>query len=64
MEGDGLARALRRRFRALGERPPSDFRVVCSTELPADLPTRGSLVTVTAAFGMALAAEAIKAAMR
>ena len=64
VEGDGLARALRRRFRVLGERPPQSLRAVCSSEPPAAISARGSLMTVTAAFGMALAAEVIKAAMR
>ena len=64
VEGDGLARALRRRFKALGRRPASGFAAVCSTEPPAAIGVRGSVMPVTAAFGMALAAEVIKAAAR
>jgi len=60
VEGDGLARALRQRFKKLGRRPPGKFNVVCSSEPPARLEVRASLMQVTAAFGMALAAEAIR----
>ena len=60
VEGDGLARALRQRFKKLGRRPPRKFNVVCSSEPPARLEVRASLMQVTAAFGMALAAEAIR----
>ena len=60
VEGDGLARALRQRFKKLGCRPPRKFNVVCSSEPPARLEVRASLMQVTAAFGMALAAEAIR----
>lgn len=59
--GDGLARALRQRFKRLGVRPCGRFRCVCSTEPPAVLPTRASLMPVTAAFGLALAAEVVDA---
>ena len=58
--GDGLARALRQRFKKLGERPARKFFAVCSSELPAKIDVRGSLMQVTAVFGMALAAEAVK----
>jgi len=63
VEGDGLARALRRRFRTLGRFPASPFVCVCSTEPPvksADPTAKGSLMSVTATFGMCLAAEAVK----
>ena len=63
VEGDGLARALRQRFRKLGRFPASPFSCVCSTEPPAkpdDPASKGSLMTVTATFGMCLAAEAVK----
>ena len=63
VEGDGLARALRQRFKRLGRFPAAPFRCVCSTEPPAALPPgaeKGSLMTVTATFGMCLAAEALK----
>ena len=59
VEGDGLARALRQRFRKLGEFPKR-FDCVWSDERPIASSERGSIMPVTAAFGMALAAEAIK----
>ena len=61
VEGDGLAKALRNRFRKLGQFP-GKFPCVCSTEPPhasQSLP-RGSLMPVTATFGMCLAAEAMR----
>ena len=63
--GDGLARALRLRFRKMGRFPAAKFMCVTTRELPLrrpDLTTKGSLMPVTAAFGMALAAEVIKLA--
>ena len=66
VEGDGLARALRQRFRRLGRFPAAPFRCVCSTEAPRSVtesgggaPVKGSVMPVTCAFGMALAAEAL-----
>lgn len=64
VEGDGLARALRQRFKKLGRFPAAPFSCVCSTEPPVklmDSSEKGSLMTVTATFGMCLAAEAVKA---
>lgn len=64
VEGDGLARALRRRFRELGRFPTARFGCVWSREAPAAesaAGARGSLMTVTATFGMCLAAECIRA---
>ncbi len=65
VEGDGLARALRRRFKMLGRYPAASMRCVCSLEHPrgvaadgAALP-KGSVMPVTCAFGMALASEVI-----
>ena len=65
--GDGLARALRQRFRRLGRFPSARFDCVCSTEPPQPARTsaagavpKGSVMPVTCAFGMALAAEAVK----
>ncbi len=59
--GDGLARALRTQFKRLGVKPA--FRCVasdeCAREQGAD-GVKGSLMPVTCAFGMVLAAEAIK----
>ena len=67
VEGDGLARALRQRFKRLGRYPAAQFACVCSLELPRRIEPpsegmpapRGSVMTVTCAFGMALAAKAI-----
>ena len=61
--GDGLARALRQRFRKLGRFPAKHFNCVTTRELPRHLddPTvKGSLMPVTATFGMTLAAEVIR----
>ena len=58
VRGDGLARALRRRFRQLGEFPAKKFTCVWSDEPPAPLGAGGvlgSAVHVTAMFGFALA---------
>jgi len=60
IEGDGLARALRQRFRRLERFPSTKFTCVCSTELPLDREVKGSVMPVTCAFGMALAAEVVK----
>lgn len=59
VEGDGLARALRQRFRRLGRFPAVDFPCAVSREAPAAIETLGSMMPVTAAFGMALAARVI-----
>lgn len=58
VEGDGLARALRHRFREQGRALPK-FPCVWSAEPPLALESRGSVMTVTATFGMCLAATAI-----
>lgn len=73
--GDGLARALRQRFKRLGRFPSSTFlcaasteplQPVCAPQVTGPVPTRtgpvpkGSMMPVTCAFGMALAAEAIR----
>ncbi len=62
VEGDGLARALRQRFKKLNRFPAAPFSCVCSTEPPvAQLSpeVKGSIMPVTATFGMCLAADAI-----
>jgi len=53
VHGDGLARALRNRFRKSGEFPCRKFRCVWSDEPP--VAEAGTVVHVTAAFGLALA---------
>ena len=78
VEGDGLARALRQRFKKLGRFPAAKFSCVWSGEQPKESGPRslfctsgqetaspfsvgkGSLMQVTAVFGMCLASEAIK----
>ena len=73
VEGDGLARALRQRFKKLGRFPTAKFACVWSAERPGLLNTetqrhgegdqgvkaKGSVMPVTATFGMCLASEAI-----
>jgi len=72
VEGDGLAKALRQRFRRLQRFPAAKFPCVWSGEavrgagfsqaVGRPLPRsaeKGSLMTVTATFGMCLASEAI-----
>lgn len=68
VEGDGLARALRQRFKKLNRFPKGKFSCVWSGEPPFSTSTsdldlkrpKGSLMPVTATFGMCLASEAIK----
>lgn len=60
VEGDGLARALRQRFKRLGRWPARRFVCAVSTEPPLTGAVRGSVMCVTAAFGLALAAEVIR----
>ncbi len=59
VKGDGLARALRNRYKKSGAYPLGKIRCVHSTELPAkpsaDPSQRGSLMPVTATFGLTLA---------
>ena len=62
VEGDGLARALRQRFKRLGRFPAAKFTCVWSQEPPVGArETKGSWMPVTATFGMCLASEAVKA---
>ena len=60
VQGDGLARALRAKFRKSGDFPPRKFQCVYSDELPGDC-GKGSLVQVTAVFGFALAGLVVDA---
>lgn len=60
VQGDGLARALRNRFRKSGEFPARKFTCVWSDEPPrADA---GTVMHVTAAFGLALASLVVRKA--
>jgi len=54
--GDGLARALRGRFKRLSSRP-GEFTAVWSDEPPVAAEVRGSVMPVVAAFGMCMAAQ-------
>jgi len=70
VEGDGLAKALRQRFKKLQRFPAAKFPCVWSMEPSLQLKQsnnsntqtipKGSLMPVTATFGMCLASEAIK----
>ena len=66
VEGDPLARALRKRFKSLGAYPAKKFLCVFSDELPAAPHTvdgarvNGTVMHVTASFGLALASLIIK----
>ena len=63
VEGDGLAKALRQRFKKLGRYPAPKFNCVCSRETQMQGVSRDfkpSIMPVVCAFGMALAAEVIK----
>ena len=60
VQGDGLARALRARFRKSGEFPARKFTCVWSDEPPRA--EAGTVMHVTAAFGLALASLVIRTA--
>lgn len=72
VQGDGLARALRQRFKRNGSFPARDFTCVWSDEplenrgerRPEDGRANGSFMPVTAAFGLRLASLALDAAIR
>ena len=59
VQGDGLARALRNRFRKSGEFPCRKFTCVWSDEPPRA--EGGTVMHVTAAFGLALASLVVRA---
>ena len=59
VQGDGLARALRNRFRKSGEFPARKFTCVWSDEPPRT--ESGTVMHVTAAFGLALASLVVRA---
>lgn len=65
VEGDALARALRQRIKELAKSSPVpipkiDFLCAVSSEAPAPIVSLGSMMPVTAAFGLALASAVIK----
>lgn len=53
--GDGLARALRNNFKKNALFPKRDWMCVWSSEAPANLPVRGSILQTTGVFGFVLA---------
>jgi tRNA A37 threonylcarbamoyladenosine dehydratase len=65
VEGDGLAKALRTRFRRL-ERYPGKFECVWSDEPKVQCAgeDKGSVMQVTATFGMCLASAAVRAVLK
>lgn len=67
VEGDPLARSLRKQLRRQGRVPERPFLAVCSAELPREGRedgVNGSLVTVTAAFGLAMASLVLRDLVR
>lgn len=63
VQGDGLARAVRAALKKTGGIPARKFTCVCSDEPPV-CDGLGSVVTVTAAFGLALASLVVRDQMR
>ena len=63
VQGDGLARAVRAALKKTGGVPARKFTCVCSDEPPV-CDGLGSVVTVTAAFGLALASLVVRDQMR
>ena len=59
IKGDALAKAVRARMKRLDRHPSKKIRCVYSTEQAQKCETRGSLMQVTAAFGLTLASMVI-----
>ena len=59
VKGDSLARAVRERMKRLDRKPSKKIRCVYSTEQAQRCETRGSLMQVTAVFGLTLASMVI-----
>ena len=69
VEGDALARALRQRIKELAKRSPTplpkiDFLCAVSSETPAPIASLGSMMPVTAAFGLVLASAVVDGVCR
>lgn len=64
IKGDALARAVRERMKRLNRKPSKKIRCVYSTEQAQRCETRGSLMQVTAVFGLTLASMVITDCMR
>lgn len=60
IQGDALAKAVRARMKKLDRFPSKKVRCVYSTEQAQRCETRGSLMQVTAVFGLTLASLVIK----
>jgi tRNA A37 threonylcarbamoyladenosine dehydratase len=60
IKGDALAKAVRARMKKIGQHPYKKIRCVYSTEQAQRCETRGSLMQVTATFGLALASLVIQ----
>ena len=60
IKGDALAKAVRARMKKIGQHPYKKIRCVYSTEQAQRCETRGSLMHVTATFGLALASLVIQ----
>lgn len=59
IQGDALAKAVRARMKKIGQHPYKKIRCVYSTENAKPCETRGSLMQVTAVFGLTLASLVI-----
>ena len=59
IKGDALAKAVRARMKRLDRYPSKKIRCVYSTEQAQPCETRGSLMQVTAVFGMTLASMVV-----
>ena len=64
IKGDALARAVRARMKRINSKPSKKIRCVYSTEQAQRCETRGSLMQVTAVFGLTLASMVIADCMR
>ena len=60
IQGDALAKAVRARMKKIGLHPSKKIRCVYSTEQAQRCETRGSLMQVTATFGLTLASLVIR----
>ena len=60
IQGDALAKAVRARMKKIGRHPNKKIRCVYSTEQAQRCETRGSLMPVTATFGLTLASLVIQ----
>ena len=60
IKGDALAKAVRARMKKMGLKPYRKVKCVYSTEQAQSCETRGSLIQVTAVFGLTLASMVVK----